>query len=58
MRDVTVKAKAKMGKLPTDSFYNELIHEGNLDIKIDMLKSKYNFLAEATSKKKYRICFV
>ena len=51
MRDVTVKAKAKMGKLPTDSFYNELIHEGNLDIKIDMLKSKYNFLAEATSKK-------
>ena len=31
MRDVTVKAKAKMGKLPSDDLYNKLIHESNLE---------------------------
>lgn len=51
MRDVTVKAKAKLGKLPSDDFYNKMIHENNLDTKIDLLKREYSFLSDCNSKK-------
>ncbi|MDO5047334.1 MAG: V-type ATPase subunit [Anaerococcus sp.] len=51
MKDVLVKAKAKMGKLPSDNLYNNLIHESNLDRKIEILKKEYNFLHQAKSKK-------
>lgn len=51
MRDVTVKAKAKMGKLPSEDFYNRLIHESSQDIKIDMLRSEYDFLNNCSNKK-------
>ncbi|WP_276861867.1 V-type ATPase subunit [Anaerococcus tetradius] len=51
MRDVAVKAKAKLGKLPGDDLYNELIHESDLDRKIGLLKTHYSFLEDTNSKK-------
>lgn len=55
MRDVTVKAKAKMGKLPSDDLYNKLIHESNLERKIGLLKNHYDFLDESVSKKEVEL---
>ena len=41
MRDVLVKAKAKMGKIPNNNLYIDLANEGNIEKKIDILSKAY-----------------
>ncbi|MBM0046379.1 V-type ATPase subunit [Anaerococcus sp. mt242] len=41
MRDVLVKAKAKMGRLPDNELYLALANESNIDKKIDILSKAY-----------------
>ena len=58
MRDVAVKAKAKLGKLPGDDLYNELIHESDLDRKIGLLKTHYSFLEDTNSKRMLNLSYL
>lgn len=41
MRDVVVKAKAKLGKIPNEEFYFSLANEDNFEKKVNMLKRFY-----------------
>ena len=41
MRDVVVKAKAKMGKIPDDNLYLQLASLGDFDKKVDILSKAY-----------------
>ena len=41
MRDVLVKAKAKMGRIPDNDLYLALANEGDIDQKIDILSKAY-----------------
>ena len=41
MRDVVVKAKAKMGKIPDDDLYLNLASYGDFDKKVDILSKAY-----------------
>lgn len=43
MRDVMVKAKAKLGKVPSDDLYLALAKENNIDKKINILSKNYEF---------------
>lgn len=51
MRDVLVKAKAKMGKLPDNDLYIALANESDIDKKIDILSKAYPNLDSRKDKK-------
>lgn len=51
MRDVLVKAKAKMGKIPDKDLYLSLVNESDLSKKIDILSKKYPSIDNKADKK-------
>jgi len=51
MRDVLVKAKAKMGKIPDNDLYISLVNESDLAKKIDILSKKYPSINNKMDKK-------
>ncbi|WP_297280679.1 V-type ATPase subunit [uncultured Anaerococcus sp.] len=51
MRDVLVKAKAKMGKIPDKDLYLSLANESDLSKKIDILSKKYPPIDNKADKK-------
>ena len=50
MKDVSVKAKAKLGKLLDDYLLERTLNENDLDRKISYLKKNYEFLNENDNK--------
>ena len=50
MKDVSVKAKAKLGKLLDDYLLEGTLNENDLDRKISYLKKNYEFLSENDNK--------
>ncbi|MCI7238403.1 MAG: V-type ATPase subunit [Anaerococcus sp.] len=57
MKDVSVKAKAKMGKLPTRDLYDKLISDTSLENKKELLNHKYPFLKNVNTKKEMEAGF-
>ena len=51
MRDVLVKSKAKMGKIPDNDLYISLANESDLSKKIDILSKKYPSIDNKLDKK-------
>ena len=51
MKDVAVKAKAKLGKMPKNEFLDQLARENDKNRKIDLVIEKFDFLKDKTSKK-------
>ena len=51
MRDVLVKSKAKMGKIPDNDLYISLANESDLSKKIDILSKKYPSIDNKMDKK-------
>lgn len=51
MRDVLVKAKAKMGKIPDNDLYIALANESDIDKKIDILSKAYPEIDNRKDKK-------
>ena len=50
MKDVSVKAKAKLGNITSDYLLDSLIRENKLDVKIDYLSKNYKFISPDDNK--------